>query len=68
MRLAILTAAAAALLAGCGPNTQFSETERTVFGAGVGAAVADATDNSVAAGAAIGGLAGAASDDGAIFR
>ena len=68
MRLAILIAASAAALAGCGPNTQFSETERTIFGAGVGAAVADATDNNVAVGAALGGAVGAASDDGAIFR
>jgi osmotically inducible lipoprotein OsmB len=46
-------------LAGC----LETDTERAVAGAAAGALIADATDNNVVAGAAIGGLAGATCDD-----
>jgi hypothetical protein len=45
------------LLAGC----MATPTERGLAGAVVGAAIADATDSNMVAGAALGGLAGAAS-------
>ena len=72
MRLVHWTLAAAALaaLSACTDpygNPRFSETERAVLGAGAGAAIADATDNSVATGAVLGGLVGAASDDRRIY-
>ena len=65
-----LAAAALAALSACTDaygNQRLSETERAVLGAGAGAAIADATDNSVATGAVIGGLVGAAVDDRRIY-
>ena len=72
MRLIHWTLAAAALaaVAGCTDpygNQRLSETERAVLGAGAGAAIADATDNSVATGAVLGGLIGAGVDDRRIY-
>ncbi len=68
-RLALAAAALAALSACTDPygNQRFSETERAVLGAGAGAAIADATDNSVATGAVLGGLIGAGVDDRRIY-
>ena len=73
MRLttAALAAAALAALSACTDaygNQRLNETERTVLGAGAGAAIADATDNSVATGAVLGGLIGAGVDDGRIYQ
>jgi osmotically inducible lipoprotein OsmB len=53
----LLASLFAASLAGC----MATPTERGLAGAVVGAAIADATDNNMVAGAALGGLAGAAS-------
>lgn len=53
----ILVALLATGLAGCMATPQ----ERGLAGAVVGAAIADATDSNMVAGAALGGLAGAAS-------
>lgn len=53
----ILAALLATGLSGCLATPQ----ERGLAGAVVGAAIADATDNNMVAGAALGGLAGAAS-------
>jgi hypothetical protein len=51
----VLAATLATGIAGC------TQTERGISGAIVGAAIADATDENMVAGAALGGLAGAAS-------
>ena len=73
MRLTHWTLAVAALaaLSACtdqyGRPVQLSETERAALGAGAGAAIADATDNSVATGAVLGGLIGAGVDDRRIY-
>jgi hypothetical protein len=53
----ILAALLATSVAGCLATPQ----ERGLAGAVVGAAIADATDQNIVAGAALGGLAGAAS-------
>ncbi|MFN3844599.1 MAG: hypothetical protein ACK4RZ_02095 [Paracoccaceae bacterium] len=53
----LLAAILATSLAGCMATPQ----ERGLAGAVVGAAIADATDSNMVAGAALGGLAGAAS-------
>ncbi|MGR3571702.1 hypothetical protein [Brevirhabdus sp.] len=45
-----------------------TDLERGVVGAGIGAAVADATDNNVATGAAIGAAAGVFCDDAGVCR
>jgi hypothetical protein len=50
----ILAITAAAAIAGC------TQTERAMSGALVGAAIADSKDENMVAGAALGGLAGAA--------
>ena len=73
MRFAPLVLAGAALVAlsACTDaygNQRLNETERTILGAGAGAAIADATDNSVATGAVLGGLIGAGADDGRIYQ
>lgn len=52
----LLAAALATSLAGC----MQTPTERGIAGAAVGAAIADATDENMVAGAALGALAGAA--------
>ncbi|MEZ5771729.1 hypothetical protein LX70_00997 [Defluviimonas denitrificans] len=51
-------------LAGC----LQTDTERGLAGAAAGALVADATDNNVLAGAAIGGLGGVLCDDAGVCR
>lgn len=61
MRITHIIAAIALVvpLAGCLEN----DTERGLAGAAAGAVIADATDNNVLAGAAIGGAAGVFCDD-----
>ncbi|MEI4470038.1 hypothetical protein [Frigidibacter sp. MR17.24] len=63
-KLFLLAILGAAAVAGC---TQ-TDGGRAALGAGAGALVADATDNNVLAGAAIGGAAGALCDDAGICR
>lgn len=60
----ILAVALTGSLAGC----LQTDSERGVAGAAAGALIADATDNNVIAGAAIGGLAGAFCDDAGVCR
>lgn len=59
MRKLILLSLFALPLAGCVTN----DVQRGLIGAGAGAVLADVTDNSVATGALIGGLAGTVCDD-----
>ncbi|MFQ6551666.1 hypothetical protein AAD018_004875 [Aestuariibius insulae] len=60
--------AALSLSACAGSGIGDNDTERAVIGAAAGAVVADATDNDVATGAAVGGLAGVFCDDAGICR
>jgi hypothetical protein len=55
----VLAAVLVGGLAGC----MQTDGERALAGAAAGAVIADATDNSVITGAALGGLAGATCDD-----
>lgn len=60
--LALVLASTA--LAGCMQN----DGQRALAGAAAGAVIADATDNSVLTGAALGGLAGTFCDDAGVCR
>jgi osmotically inducible lipoprotein OsmB len=59
MRKLFILSLIALPLAGCVNN----DVQRGLIGAGAGAVLADVTDNSVATGAIIGGLAGTLCDD-----
>lgn len=61
--LALAAVLGATALAGCTQNINPTETDRALIGAGAGAVIADLADESVLAGAAIGGAAGALCDD-----
>jgi osmotically inducible lipoprotein OsmB len=62
MRKLILLSLIALPLAGCVTN----DVQRGLIGAGAGAVLADVTDNNVATGALIGGIAGTLCDDVAV--